>query len=168
MHEMWSHLELAEAWNSQHDGNQVDWAAVLAGWRATVDWPGCWEWQEFARIWPAAPVLLTVRDPADWYQSVLGSIHAWTAPGLDVGPPPITRLIADLWDMDFGGWERVFDREHAISCFERHNQEVRTACPPGRLIEYSVTDGWEPLCRALGVPVPAEPFPHLNQRPRAS
>jgi hypothetical protein len=23
-------------------------------------------------------------------------------------------------------------------------------------------DGWAPLCKALGVPVPAEPFPHVN------
>ena len=26
----------------------------------------------------------------------------------------------------------------------------------------STGDGWEPLCTALGVPVPDEPFPHTN------
>ena len=26
----------------------------------------------------------------------------------------------------------------------------------------SAGDGWEPLCRFLGVPVPDEDFPHLN------
>jgi Sulfotransferase domain len=34
--------------------------------------------------------------------------------------------------------------------------------PPERLLVYEVGDGWEPLCRFLGVPVPDEPFPHVN------
>jgi hypothetical protein len=25
-----------------------------------------------------------------------------------------------------------------------------------------VAEGWEPLCRFLGVPVPEEPFPRIN------
>ena len=41
---------------------------------------------------------------------------------------------------------------------------MRATCPPGRLLEWSVADGWEPLCSALGVPVPDEAFPHLNTR----
>jgi hypothetical protein len=28
----------------------------------------------------------------------------------------------------------------------------------------AAADGWEPLCAALGVPVPDEPFPHTNMR----
>jgi hypothetical protein len=164
MQEMWPHPELAEVWNRHRDGQPVDWRATLAGWRSTVDWPGCWQWREFARLWPDAPVLLSVRPADDWYDSVLGSIHAWTAPGKDLGPPPVERLLRRLWDEEFGGWERVLDRQHVIACYERHNRSVRETCPPGRLVEWTATDGWEPLCRALGVAVPDEPFPHLNQR----
>jgi Sulfotransferase domain len=164
MREMWGHLELAETWNRHNAGDRADWRSVLAGWQATVDWPGCWEWAEFARLWPDAPVLLTVRDPGDWYDSVRNSIHAWTAPGADVGPPEMQRLIARVWEAGFGGWDRVLDRDHAIECFERHNADVRATCPRGRLIEFSVAGGWEPLCRPLGVPVPDEPFPYLNRR----
>jgi len=29
---------------------------------------------------------------------------------------------------------------------------------------WSVTEGWEPLCEFLQLPVPDEPFPHLNDR----
>jgi hypothetical protein len=57
----------------------------------------------------------------------------------------------------------VLDREHAIACYERHIEEVRARCAPGRLVEIDVSDGWEPLCRALALEVPNEPFPHLNQ-----
>lgn len=31
-----------------------------------------------------------------------------------------------------------------------------------RLLEWSVEDGWAPLCKFLGKPVPDEPFPHVN------
>lgn len=164
MQEMWSHPELADIWNRHHGGDQVDWRIVLHGWQASVDWPGCWEWQEFASLWPEAPVLLTVRDPNEWYDSVRASIHAWTAPGKDVGPSPVAELLTRLWDEDFGGWDRVLDRNHAIARFQDHNQEVRATCPSHRLIEWTVSDGWQPLCRALGVDAPDEPFPHLNRR----
>lgn len=164
MQEMWSHPELAEVWNRHHEGDRADWRAVLAGWQATVDWPGCWEWQDFAALWPDAPVLLTVRDPDDWYDSVRSSIHAWTAPGKEVGPDAVANLVRRVWDDDFGGWDRVLDRGHAIGRFEDHNRAVRENCPPGRLIEWTVADGWEPLCDGLNLEVPREPFPHLNKR----
>jgi hypothetical protein len=76
----------------------------------------------------------------------------------------MAELLARIWDADFGGWDRVLDRGHAIACFERHNAEVRASCPPSRLLEWTVADGWGPLCRALGVAEPVEPFPHLNAR----
>ena len=33
---------------------------------------------------------------------------------------------------------------------------------PARLVEWQPGDGWEPICAALGVAVPDEPFPHEN------
>jgi hypothetical protein len=38
------------------------------------------------------------------------------------------------------------------------------AVPPGRLLVYSVRDGWDPLCTFLGRPVPDVPFPNINDR----
>ena len=51
-----------------------------------------------------------------------------------------------------------------ISVFKRHNEEVQRVVSPDRLLVYEVgKDGWEPLCKFLGVPVPKDkPFPHLN------
>ncbi len=43
---------------------------------------------------------------------------------------------------------------------ERHNATVRAAVPAGRLARPG--DGWKPLCDALGLAVPSEPFPHAN------
>lgn len=39
---------------------------------------------------------------------------------------------------------------------------IRGLVPKERLLEWSVEDGWEPLCRFLGKPIPDEPFPHAN------
>jgi hypothetical protein len=47
---------------------------------------------------------------------------------------------------------------------ERHNAEVQATIPPERLLVWKVTDGWEPLCEFLGVPVPGVPVPHINDR----
>lgn len=39
---------------------------------------------------------------------------------------------------------------------------VRGLVPKERLLEWTVEDGWEPLCAFLEKPVPDEPFPHVN------
>jgi hypothetical protein len=76
----------------------------------------------------------------------------------------VARVLQRVWDVDFGGWDRVLDRDHAMACFRRHNQYVIDACPPDRLTVWTANQGWAPLCRALDVPEPDEPFPHLNRR----
>jgi hypothetical protein len=52
--------------------------------------------------------------------------------------------------------------EEAITRFNQHNEEVEATVPPERLLVFNVEEGWEPLCKFLGVPVPNEPFPHEN------
>ena len=41
---------------------------------------------------------------------------------------------------------------------------IRGLVPPERLLEWSATDGWEPLCEFLGKDVPKTPFPHVNTK----
>jgi hypothetical protein len=45
-----------------------------------------------------------------------------------------------------------------------HNDAVKAAIPAERLLVWDVTEGWEPLCTFLDVPVPGEPLPHANDR----
>ena len=54
------------------------------------------------------------------------------------------------------------NEDAAKAAYEAHNAAVRAAVPPERLVDYRAGDGWEPLCKALGVPVPDAPFPHVN------
>ena len=40
---------------------------------------------------------------------------------------------------------------------------MQRSVPSSRLLVYQVDQGWQPLCDYLGVDVPPEPFPHINQ-----
>jgi hypothetical protein len=57
---------------------------------------------------------------------------------------------------------RLADPAHAAAVFEAHQAEVKATIAPERLLVYDVVQGWEPLCRHLGVPVPDVPFPRTN------
>lgn len=151
-------------------GEPVDWDEVFAGYESTVDWPGASFWRQLAARYPEAKVLLTVRDPDRWYESVRTTIGPAARRGRDdiadfaTMMPEIAAgrgLVEELvWRGEFGG--RGDDREYAIRVFTEHNAAVQREVAADRLLVYQVGDGWRPLCEFLGVPVPDEPFPHLN------
>lgn len=145
----------------------TDWDAVLRGYRATVDYPGALFYQPLMERYPQAKVILTVRDPERWHESAMATIY----PG---GRSEAFKSLPDewqermafinelIWEGQFGG--RFSDREHAVAEFVRHRAEVEAAVPAERLLVFEVSQGWEPLCEFLGVPVPDEPFPRSNDR----
>lgn len=46
--------------------------------------------------------------------------------------------------------------------YREHYNMVRGLVPEERRLEWTVEDGWEPLCKFLDKPVPDEPFPFVN------
>ncbi len=56
------------------------------------------------------------------------------------------------------------DADAVMAAYDAHNQAVRDEIAPERLFEYQPGDGWAPLCAALGLAEPSEPFPHTNTR----
>ena len=165
MIELLAQPDRAPGWQAAADGRPVDWDEVMAGYASTVDWPGAAFYREMASHWPDAKVLLSVRDPDAWYQSMLNTIYAARGVGEDSGANEIDararNLIESLiWDQTFE--DRFLDREYAIRVFERHNAEVQRTIPADRLLVYEVKQGWEPLAEFLGTPVPDAPFPRLN------
>lgn len=140
-----------------------DWDAVFAGYRSTVDWPSTAYWRELAERYPSAKVILTVRDAERWFDSVSATIFSGRssdeelAKRTDGWAKMVRRIIAEG---TFGG--RSGEREHAIAVFRRHNDDVQRTIPPERLLVYEAGQGWEPLCRFLGVAVPGTPYPVEN------
>ena len=152
-------------WVRAAAGEPVDFHAFFRKYRATVDWPACEFYRELIAVYPDAKVLLNTRDPESWYESTRETL--WTID--QVLPwwfPRVMRRMHDdlIWN---GRFEGAFtDRTRAIEIFNQHLEDVRRSVPPDRLLEYDVSQGWEPLCRFLGKPVPPPnvPFPHLNDR----
>jgi len=54
------------------------------------------------------------------------------------------------------------DETAAKAAFLAYNEQVRSSAPADRLVEWRASDGWGPLCAALGLDEPARPFPHVN------
>jgi hypothetical protein len=159
MMEVFGHPEHIPLWHGAATGTVPDWDAVFAGYVATVDWPGASFWQEILAANPDALVLLSTRsDGETWWRSASQTIFAI----VDVGgaPPPFLEMWGAIASHRFTPQYR--EREAAIDAYERHNAAVRARVPADRLVEWQPADGWGPLCAALGVPEPAEPFPHTN------
>jgi Sulfotransferase domain/Uncharacterized protein conserved in bacteria (DUF2169) len=81
------------------------------------------------------------------------------------GGIPIPRLqariaIANQTGITFG--QNIDDPAHVISTYERHNLDVIQTIPKNRLLIFEAHQGWEPLCRFLGQPIPNMDFPHVN------
>ena len=125
-----------------------------------MDWPGAAFWRDLVERFPAARVVLTVRDPEKWYDSAAKTIYPAAMSRRD-SPEAFPRMAhATVWDGTFKG--RFAERDFAIRVFEEHNEAVRREVPAERLLEFEVREGWQPLCDFLGVEVPPEDFPRLN------
>jgi hypothetical protein len=150
-------------WQAAAEGRPIDWGDLFAGYNSAVDWPACSFYEQLIDLYPDAKVLHTVRDPEKWYESVRNTIYPSTQ---EAGDSPDRRahlhMIKTLiWQRTFHG--RFEDKQHALAIFEQHNREVTQRVPAERLLVYDVREGWEPLCRFLGVPVPKDTaFPRLN------
>ena len=154
-----------DAWHDHYVGGMpMDWPWLFRGYLASVDMPACLHYRELMRTFPDAKVVLTTRDPDEWFDSWQA---LWSAIDEARDPRRIVRfhkylpLVDAILDRHMGG---SIERAANIDFFKRHIEAVRRDVPADRLLEFKVTDGWEPLCRFLGVDVPHGPFPYLNER----
>jgi hypothetical protein len=166
MFEVRDHPEQLPYWQAAARGEPPDWDEVFTNYRACVDWPSARFWREIAAHYPDAKVLLTLRDADKWFDSV----HATIYPVIMSREAREPGRFRDTLEMaaeiiikqTFGG--RLDDRDDAIAVFRAYEEEVRRTIAPERLLAYDVSQGWEPLCAFLEVPVPDTPFPRTNTR----
>ena len=152
------------------------------GLSASVDFPMSLYWRDLMKMYPNAKVLLTVRDPVKWYQSVRNTIRkgcafmqesVFAAPlrmiGLlkrkPIGPALYTCTAPTYLGAKYPqGLFGAIDggEETAVRFFNDWKEQVMAEVPADRLLVFEVKQGWEPLCKFLGVPQPETPFPHTN------
>lgn len=168
MKDVLTHPDHIQFWQRAAGGEEVDWADFFREYKAGLDYPLAGFYKEILATFPTAKVILTVRDPERWYESTRETIYRGTAI-----PAWLTRLIPayrglqkmvqdSIWKHIFEG--RFEDRSYALQVFENHVEDVKQTVPKGQLLIFEVKQGWGPLCEFLGKPVPAKPFPHINDR----
>jgi hypothetical protein len=152
-------------------GGDFDWPVIFDGYRSTMDWPTIHFWEQLAAAYPEAKILLTERDPEGWWNSHAEMFRLGTEFGEQLtddqrrwaeesGFARMQTALGTIAPASFDG--RVFDKGHCLEVFRKHNERVRKTVPTERLLVFRVQQGWEPLCRFLGVDVPNESFPHVN------
>jgi len=138
--------------------------SIFRGFRAAVDFPVAAYWQEVLAVTPGAKVILSDRDPDEWYGSFSQTILPLI---LDKAAWPDTRR---AW---FEMIDRVIvgkalggrtDREGILAAYRANGAAARALEAEGRALVFRSRDGWAPLCDFLGVDVPDEPYPKTNAR----
>jgi len=166
MREIFVHPEHIPDWHAAARGDMPDWERLFDGYAAGVDWPVGAFWPEIAARYPDSLILLSTRDADSWWESahstILPNVHGGMPPG---GPPFAADWHAMVVDMMQSRFTlELDDAEASKAAFERHNARVLESAPRERLVVWEARDGWEPLCRALELPIPDEPFPKTNTK----
>lgn len=68
--------------------------------------------------------------------------------------PMLSKFFQTFFRGDFPGQGKQVYKDHVA--------EVRSLVPPENLLEYSISDGWGPLCEFLDEEVPDSQFPRGN------
>ena len=128
------------------------------------------------RIFPDAKVVLTIRDPEKWYESVKGTIYQSRlrlsgSTGLFLKLVGFFRLCNTATMCSNQGFPitemGLFDaiesgKEDSIKFYNDWVEHVKKTVPSKRLLVFESKQGWAPLCSFLDLPIPNELFPHVN------
>ncbi|OAA43579.1 hypothetical protein ISF_09664 [Cordyceps fumosorosea ARSEF 2679] len=166
---------------------KLDWDRLLGDCQGCIDYPSALFAADLVRLYPEAKVVMLNRDPDAWYESVSATVAAIR------DPPSLLRRAKRLYcwllcarlrgqaafwqEVHFaeGGYDHFTEKDKAIGFMRASYDECRAAVAADRRIEWKVQDGWEPLCKHLGVEVPkvrdaktgelvTAPFPRINDR----
>ena len=123
-----------------------------------TDWPWNIAFREMDEKYPGSKFILTTRISSNaWYESLCN--HA-----MSLAPKNNVRKLI------FGHYYPFHYKQSHIETYQQHNEAVRQyfANRPDDFIElcWEKGDGWNELCRFLGMGVPAEDFPWLNKTAR--
>ncbi|HVX50237.1 MAG TPA: sulfotransferase [Chitinophagaceae bacterium] len=158
------------------EGRPVEWDKMFEGFQSAVDYPCTRYHTQLMKQYPEAKVVHTIREPESWYKSASETIFWASKPSagrvfnMMIRAPfsknirqrmPVLQYNGKLLDWEFGD---ITDKDAVLKRYNDYNEKVVASIPKDRLLVYNVKDGWEPLCRFLEVPVPAEPLPRTNTK----
>lgn len=177
--EFFTHPRGIEFWEALEQGKKVDFDEFFKNYNAIIGFPGYIFAQELLAKYPDAKVILSLRDPEEWYEDIANTVFV-TGPthvnknfskAVSEFDPYLSGCIDRIHAMqkriiEDGYFEgRFADKDYAVKRFNQWNEDVKKSYSHDRLLVYRVTEGWKPICEFLGVPVPeGKAYPHLNHR----
>ncbi|RHZ54480.1 hypothetical protein CDV55_102630 [Aspergillus turcosus] len=174
--EGWAKLARAK-WHGKEDGefrvSRGEFDAQLGHCDAVVDTAASFFATELVEAYPEALVILNTRKDLDaWHRSAVKTLLNEIADRWFLW---VMRFFcADLfwlWELyvihGYPGLFRGKTVRTAIASngkwvYREYCAMIRGSVPPERLLEWSVEDGWKPLCEFLQKDVPVEAFPKTN------
>lgn len=159
-------------WCAVQEG-RPDWNAIFGQFLAAVDFPSASYYEETMAEFPQGKVILSVRDNGEaWYKSARETILSD-----EIIYPPLElrvlfactplgyarRMVAAMYSKVGLTPEVVLDKAKAVANYDAWIVDVKKKVPADRLLVFNVKEGWDPLCKFLGVPVPSGPFPRVNE-----
>lgn len=141
---------------------------------SVTDAAACYYFEEIFQSFPECKVILSMREDCDeWYKSYMLTYATW-----QIAASKLWVILSFMLTPTGRRWERFntaiikyklkyYDRQLLTGVYNDHNKRVKAVIPKGQLLVYNVKDGWEPLCKFLGVDVPNVPFPRLNVKSSA-
>lgn len=122
---------------------------------------------------PAAKIIITERDEDAWVDSISRTLVA--------GHRDLEQVRAQMEGGKYSGldedryqlrkayhtycWKDDF-ANHGREYWRKYQSDIREAASKQRAADqvliFNAKQGWEPLCKFLGKPVPSEPFPHVG------
>ena len=115
-------------------------------WDALADHPVRNYYRELLELYPDARFILGDRPSGRWVASVNENFSKKEVTGIIKKHGPLL----DYWEGH---------KAEVIQFFEKSERS-------GQLLIHDPADGWEPLCKFLGKPVPDEKYPHKNKKRR--
>lgn len=150
---------------------------VSLGYQATADLPMALYFEQVMEKFPDCKFILTTRENSEvWFRSWDTLTKSITNP-THVGGFAFSsvrqiefylRWLYSVVNKDESYLWKPFPlpdqhKETAIASYEEHNRRVRAMVPNDKLLEYSVNEGWDPLCDFLEIKsCPQTPFPRTN------
>ncbi|KAF5557314.1 efflux pump antibiotic resistance [Fusarium phyllophilum] len=115
--------------------------------------------RKFEEWWPSfhSEILVSVFEATwlqkflTWYVLRFRALHA------------MRKILAGFFSVNEYSVEAITP-DIARKIYEEFYKKVREAVPKERRLEYSLGDGWEPLCEFLGKDIPDVEFPRVNDR----
>ncbi|KAK5630105.1 hypothetical protein RRF57_005820 [Xylaria bambusicola] len=129
---------------------------------------------ELIKAYPNAKVVIVQRSFDGWWESFRKNIKdkVFEFPKSNIiafistvflGVRPIQSQRKALFGLFDVRSAAGINKERGREVYDEYFRNIREIVPPENRLEYKIGDGWEPLCKFLGVPVPeGVEFPRSN------